>query len=230
MLLNPSLINKFHNHPFFGRLFHTIVYCLQKELSDCETVLDLGCGPDSPLKYCKKVKYSVGVEAYSPYLNQSKKRKIHTKYINKKIEQVHFAEKAFDAVIMIEVLEHLSEKTAFFVLKKAEKWAKKKIVISSPNGFLAQKAVDNNLLQKHLSGWDYQKMKKFGFLSRGLAGLKWLRTEVQNETMGDDLTTSIKFKPKIFWFIIATLSQLLTYYFPPMAFELFSVKLIDEKK
>ncbi len=120
-------------------------------------ILDLGCGPSSPLQHCKNIKYSVGVEAFPPYLDVTKAKEIHTEYLAKKIEEVDFPEKSFDAVIMIKVLEHLPEKTGLEMLKKAEKWAKKKVIISSPNGFISQKEVDNNPLQKHLSGWVLKK-------------------------------------------------------------------------
>ncbi|MBA7602439.1 hypothetical protein ES703_09528 [subsurface metagenome] len=219
-----ELINNLHHSSILGRIFHTLDYCLQEELKDCESVLDLGCGPSSPIQYCKNIKYSVGVEAFKHYLEASKKKKIHTKYLNKKIEDIDFPEKNFDAVIMIEVLEHLPEEKGLIILKKAEKWAKKKIIVSSPNGFIPQKEVDNNPLQKHLSGWNYKTMKKLGYKVLGLAGLKILRQEVQNDTMGNDLTTSIRFKPRIFWFIVATISQILTFYLPSISFELFSVK------
>ncbi|HUW24347.1 MAG TPA: hypothetical protein VMW04_01835 [Patescibacteria group bacterium] len=79
-------------------------------------------------------------------------------------------------------------------------------------------------IQKHLSGWSFKKMRSLDYESRGLAGLKFLRQEVENESMGDDLTTSIRFWPRPFWFAVATLSQLITYFVPELAFELFSVK------
>lgn len=224
------MVREIYNFPIIGRLFHTLVYCLQKELSDCESVLDLGCGPSSPLQYCNGIKYSVGVEVFCPYLDESKKKKIHTRYILGRIEKVKFSDNSFDAVMMVEVLEHLPEKVGMEMLKKAEKWARKKVIVSNPNGFLPQKEIDHNVFQKHLSGWDYQKMKKLGFKIKGLAGLKILRTEVQNKTMGDDLTTSIKYRPRKVWFIVASLSQIITFYFPSLAFELFSVKLIDGEK
>lgn len=205
-------------------MFPTLISCLREELRDCETVLDLGCGPNSPIKHCKGVRYSVGVEVFKPYLLESKKRKIHSKYLNKKIENLSFPDNSFDAVVMIEVLEHLPEETGLAVLEKAEKWARKKVIVSSPNGFVNQKAVDGNKYQKHLSGWSLQRMRGLGYESRGLAGLKFLRQEVQNDTMGDDLLTSIRFRPKFFWFIVAALSQIFTYYFPALAFELFSYK------
>jgi SAM-dependent methyltransferase len=219
-----KLISKLYHNPVVSFVFPTVVHCLQRELSDCKTVLDLGCGPDSPIQFCKNVKYSVGVEIFDKYLKESKKKKIHNKYLKKNILDLDFEENSFDAVILIEVLEHLPPAIGRKIIKNAGKWAKKKLVITSPNGFVEQKAVDNNPWQKHLSGWDYKKMRSLGFKSRGLAGLRSLRQEVENDTMGDDLMSSIRLKPRVFWFFIASLSQSFVYWIPGLAFELFSVK------
>ena len=81
-----NLINNLHQSKFLGRVVHTLDYCLQRELADCESVLDLGCGPDSPLQYCKNIKKSVGVEAFKPYMEESRSKRIHTEYLEKKIE------------------------------------------------------------------------------------------------------------------------------------------------
>ena len=205
-------------------IFHKLEYCLQQELKDCRTVLDLGCGPSSPLKYVPWIKSSTGVEVYKPYLTKSKKDKIHTKYINSNIENIKFPNKSFDAVLLIEVIEHLTTKHGLSMIKKAEKWARKKVIISSPNGFLSQNIVDNNPYQKHLSGWDYNKMESLGYISHGLAGFKIFRHQVDSDTMGNNPLVSIRFKPKQLWFIIASLSQLIAYYTPQLSFELFSVK------
>ena len=219
-----KLISKLYHNPVVSFIFPTVVYCLKRELADCETVLDLGCGPSSPIQHCKNIRYSVGVEAYEPYLEKSKKSKIHSKYIQKKIENLDFPAESFDAVILIEVLEHLSPAIGRKIIKSANKWAKKKVIITSPNGFINQKEIDNNPWQKHLSGWDYKKMKSMGFKVKGLAGFKFLRQEAQNDTMGDDLMSSIRFRPRVFWFLIASLSQCLVYRLPRLAFELFSVR------
>jgi len=37
-----KIINYLHKSKFLGAIFHTIIYSLQTELKDCETVLDLG--------------------------------------------------------------------------------------------------------------------------------------------------------------------------------------------
>jgi len=222
-----QLINRLHKSKFVGFFFHTLDYCLKQELSDCSSVLDLGCGPSSPLKSCNNIKYSVGVEAFKPYLLKSKNANIHSKYICKKIEDLNFDRNSFDAVIMIEVLEHLPEKEGHKILRRAEQWAKKKVIISSPNGYIHQKELDNNILQKHLSGWDYAKMSKLGFSCHGLAGFKIFRTENEDHTMGDDLMATIKYRPKPLWFAIASVSQMISYYLPKFAFEIFSVKKIS---
>jgi len=224
MSIAASLITKLYFSGIFGSFFHTLNFCLKKELENCQTVLDLGCGPNSPIKHISGIKSSTGVEAFEPYLKESQKNKIHTKYVHSRIKDLKFPAKSFDAVIIIEVIEHLSSKEGLEIIKKAEKWARKKVIISSPNGFWPQKPVDNNPYQKHLSGWSHAKMKSLGYKTRGLAGFKFLRCQSKSTTMGDDILVSIRYQPKFFWFIIATLSQLISYYFPSLAFELFSVK------
>lgn len=221
-----TLIQKLYHHPILSALMHTLVHELQSELRDCKSVIDLGCGPSSPLQYCQWIERSIGVEAFEPYLEQSKAKKIHTEYLNARLETLDFPDKSVDAVILIDVLEHLPEELGYKILKKAIRWARKKIIVSSPNGFIEQSALDGNELQKHLSGWDYARMKSLGFRCRGMAGPKWLRREVEGGTMGDDLLVSVRFRPRAFWFAIATLLQPVTFFVPNMAFSLFSIKKI----
>jgi len=224
-----NLINKIYHTRFFSWLFPTTVFCLRKNLRDCESVLDLGCGPSSPLQFCKNIKRSTGVEAFGPYLEETKKKKIHSDYVESRIEAVDFPEKSFDAVVMIEVLEHLPEETGLEMIRKTEKWAKKKIILSTPNGFLPQDTYDENVFQKHLSGWTAAKMQALGFQCWGLSGLKFIRHPNPQEQVTAheyNLTASIRLRPKFFWFVMATLSQFFVYYFPVRAFGMFCVKKI----
>ena len=134
-----NLVSSIYHNKLFETIFPTHVYVLKQELKDCESVLDLGCGPDSPLQYCSNVQHSVGVEAFQPYLEESKKKQIHSEYVSKKIGNLDFEENSFDAVIMLEVIEHLEEQEGLEVLKKLEKWARKKVIISTPNGFFLKR-------------------------------------------------------------------------------------------
>jgi SAM-dependent methyltransferase len=221
-----KLIRSLYHSKTAARVFHTLLYCLKTELADCESVLDLGCGPDSPVQYCG-VKYTVGVEAFGPYYERAVAGRTHTRLVNSTVQALDFDAKSFDAVVLVEVIEHLPEEESLKMLEAAERWARKKVIVTSPNGFVAQSAVDSNPLQEHLSGWPLSKMRQLGFRSRGLAGLKALRRDAHSDTMGDDLLVSIRFRPRLFWFAVATLSQIATYYIPAVAFGLFSVKSVE---
>lgn len=217
-------ISKIYHNLIVERLFKTSLYLLKRELRDCDSVLDLGCGPDSPIQYCSNVKYSVGVEAFEPYLKKAREKGIHNEYVFNKIENLDFEDNSFDAVILIEVLEHLTKDEGKKILSKAKKWAAKKVVVTTPNGFIEQAPVDKNPLQKHLSGWSAEEFKERGFKVYGLAGLKMLRrAKEEDDSMDDNLLVSIKYKPKAFWFLVATFSQVFTYFVPEHAFELFCV-------
>lgn len=85
-----KLIFFIHNNSFFKNIFKTLNYCVESSLKDCDTVLDIGCGPDSPIKHCKNLSYTVGAEPFKQYIEISKKKKIHTKYINQNIFDLKF--------------------------------------------------------------------------------------------------------------------------------------------
>ena len=216
-----------YSNPVMEKIIPTQIYLLRKELAGCQTVLDLGCGPSSPIQYCGPFKHSVGVEVFEPYLKESRAKGIHQEYLLSHIEDLDFEENSFDAVALIEVIEHMEEEKAAKVLELAEKWARKKVVVTSPNGFVPQKALDGNQYQEHLSGWPLNKMKQLGYRSYGLARFKFLRQEVEAETMGDDVFSSIRLRPRFFWFLVAALSQILTYRMPGWAFELLSIKSVS---
>lgn len=224
-----NLINKLHKSKILGMIFHTLDYCLQRELKDCKSVLDLGCGPSSPIQFCKNIEYSLGVEAFRPYLEETKKKNIHSRYLDKKIEELDFPERSFDAVIMIEVLEHLSEEVGSKILAKAEKWARKKVILSTPNGFFPMDAVDGNSYQRHLSGWGEKELNRLGFRCYGVSGIRffYLGKNVVHSLINEknNIFSNMRFKPKKLFYLINSLAQIFSYFFPSVAFGLFAVKL-----
>ena len=223
-----KIIWTIYNNSFFNSIIKTLVSTLENELKDCRTILDVGCGPKSPSTLiCKKYGISsTGIELHKPYLETAKKNKTHDHFFQGTLQEFvkNNPNLKFDAVIMIDVVEHLTKDEGTKLIHLVESLSLKKTIINSPNGFVEQKALDNNPYQEHLSGWDLKDMNKLGYKSRGLAGLKFLRTEVESETMGNDLTASIKYKPKKLFFCISVLSQIFCFYFPKFAFSLFSVK------
>lgn len=216
------------SRPILTKLVPTLESELARNLQGCKTVLDLGCGPTSPLVTIDWLTRKVGVEPFSPYLMRAMENKTHHEFIQSMIADLKFGESEFDAVILIDVIEHMSKPDALKVLTMAEKWASKKVIVNSPNGFVPQRALDGNPLQEHLSGWDFREMKKLGFTSRGLAGPKVLRQEVDATTMESSLLSSIRLKPRAFWFFVAVLLQPFVYRCPRLAFSLMSVKAVGD--
>jgi len=200
----------------YNKIFPSWIGYLKKELSDCSTVLDLGCGYNSPIQHCD-VPFSLGVELFEPYLQESKAKGIHNQYIKADIRKIEFKPKSFDAILCSEVFEHLTKEEGYELVKRMEKWVRKKIIITTPNGYLWQDGYDNNPLQEHKSGWDVEELEKLGFKVFGMNGWKKLR----------GYKGSVKYKPALLWTTISNLTQKITYRYPKLAFQLFAVKEID---
>jgi ubiquinone/menaquinone biosynthesis C-methylase UbiE len=209
-----KLLISLNNALFPGWMVH-----LKKELRGCESVLDMGCGSDSPIQNCN-VKFSLGVELFDPYLAESKKKKIHTEYLKADIKSVEFKPKSFDCVMCLEVLEHMTKEEGLKLIEKMKKWARKKVIITTPNTFVWQDEIDNNPLQAHVSGWSAKELRNIGFKVHGIEGWKKLR----------GYRGVLKYKPMFFWAKIAHISQKLVYFFPSMAFQLFAVSYTDADK
>lgn len=197
----------------YDKFFPSWVELLKRELYDCKTVLDLGCGCNSPIQHCNVV-FSVGVELFEPYLQESKKRGIHNQYIKADIRKIEFKPKSFDAVIALDVIEHLTKEEGYELLERIEEWAKNKVIVFTPNGYIWQDAYDNNPLQEHKSDWSVKELERLGFKVYGVNGWKKLR----------GYRALVKYKLTLLWRIISDLTQKITYRYPELAFQLFAVK------
>jgi SAM-dependent methyltransferase len=190
----------------------------RQEIKKSQSVLDLGCGPHSPLKMLKKNPdlnlYSVGVDIFSPYIkNNIEIEKIHTKIIEGNILEIDFPENSFGCAIMIDVVEHIKKEDFINFLPKLEKIAKK-IIIITPNDFIEQDTYDENIYQRHLSGWTVSDFEELGFKCVGLSGLKSLRKELWIP----------KIKPQILGSMVCDMSQPFVYKRPKLAFHIAAIK------
>jgi predicted TPR repeat methyltransferase len=196
--------------------FPNFVFELEKAMDDCKTVLDVGCGSNSPLGSIKTNIYSEGVDSFSPSIKKSKLKKIHNKYHKLDVIKIgkKFKSNSFDCVIAMDLIEHLEKKDGLKLIKKMEKIAKKKVIIFTPNGFLPQGKYDNNPWQIHKSGWTSKEMENKGYKVIGINGWKRLRGEYAN----------LLFKPKLVCRIISDITQLFTRNNPKKAFQILCIK------
>lgn len=208
-MINIKDITHFYQDSFFHQV-------LQKELSDCKSVLDVGCGDNSPLGKIHKNFYSEGIDVFKRNIIRSRERKIHDNYKCEDINKLSklYKKKSFDAVVSLDVIEHLKKSEAIRLISQMENIAKKKVMILTPNGFFVQDEVNGNKYQEHKSGWSVEELNDLGYRVYGLRGLKFLRGEHAN----------IKYKPYLFWGLCAFLSEIVFYFFPDLSFDLFAVK------
>ncbi|MDO8748755.1 MAG: class I SAM-dependent methyltransferase [Candidatus Omnitrophota bacterium] len=172
--------------------------------------MDIGAGLNSPLGYCK-ISYSVGVDIFEPSVRESRRKKVHSAYIVADINRLEFKPNSFDAVVACEVLEHLDKEDGLLLLERMEVWARKKVLVSCPNGYFPQAALYGNPHQVHRSGWDIEEIKNRGYSAYGLVGLRLKPSR-------------FLFFPLAFWAVISVMLQTITYHFPKIAFDVFYVK------
>lgn len=189
---------------------------LEQELQGMKSVLDVGCGASSPLRKIKKTFTSTGYDIFKPSIETSKKKKIHDNYKIGSVANLlkSFKKNSYDAVVALDIIEHLPKKEGIKFLRDCEEVARKKIVLLTPNGYYNQEPYGNNPYQVHKSGWGVNDFSKRGYNVVGMRGLKHLRGE----------QASLKFKPWIFWGTVSTLSQLITFYIPRFAYQLLAIK------
>jgi SAM-dependent methyltransferase len=165
---------------------------------DCKTLLDVGCGSDSPTKAFSRRFYSVGIDANKSSLEKSKKTGIHNEYFHMAFSELYkFEPCAFDCVVALDVIEHLKKADGFRLLDNIERIAKKKIIVFTPNGFIPQRTYENDPLQVHRSGWTSNEMRARGYRVIGINGLKTLRGE----------RSLIRYSPKPFWALVSNLTK-----------------------
>ena len=186
---------------------------LGKELADCETILDVGCGNSSIVERIPGNFHSTGLDAYEPYLAESRAKGIHDDYILGNLATIDLPAKSYDAVIAFDIVEHFERPEAAKFLDTIERWAKKKIILATPNGFVPtlechrRSDPDLDQLQTHRSGWTVSDLKARGYTCYGLEGFRWTRN-----------------KEGYAWQALHKLTFPLTYYAPRLAFRLLAIK------
>ncbi len=176
---NPSLI--------------TLVKELEFALRGCQTVLDVGCGNCSPMRFLRG-RHLTGMDGYAPALEEAKSRGTHDEYLFGDVRNLTqwLGDRRFEGCVALDVIEHLYKEDGLRFLDAMEKAAKHRVVIFTPNGFVPQKSKDGDL-QEHVSGWEAGEMRARGYRVIGLYGPKRLRGEYHR----------IKYQPRPFWLLVS---------------------------
>jgi SAM-dependent methyltransferase len=190
---------------------------MERAVGDAESILDVGCGTNSPLgRFTRRYPHTVGVDLFPQALEASGAAGIHDEYRLMDVLEIgeRFEPRSFDAVVAFDLIEHLTRADGLALLAMMERVARRRVVVFTPNGFLEQDAVGDNPLQIHRSGWTADAMRELGYDVRGVNGLRLLRGE-----MG-----SMRWRPSRAWRLVSLLTQPVVYRVPRYAFHLLGVK------
>lgn len=180
----------------FPQFFSYLGKRIRKELSGCESVLDIGWRRDFPIQSVMG-----GLEGIKLYSQDA---------ITMNWEE--FKESSFDAVIALDVLHHLPKEDGRDLVKNMESLARNKVILFCPNGSLYPNNLGFPELQK--ASWSPLELRSMGFKVQGINGWKPLRS----------YTGEIKFKPGLLWQVLSDLSQKIVRHYPKHSFELLCVK------
>ena len=192
---------------------------LQQEIGNSTSVLDIGCGRDSPVGHLKRSFRSEGIDIYPQCIQISQKHHYHDTYRLGDVRKLshYYPNKSFDTLISVDVIEHLTKPESLKMITQMEKIARKRVILMTPRGYIDQGAYDGNPYQVHHSGWETKELQDLGYTVYGLRGLKFLRND----------EATIRFHPWIFWGLCSAISEVLLYYFPDLSFQLFAVKSVQ---
>lgn len=188
---------------------------LTGSLKDCRTVLDLACGEGKRLATLGKT--LDGLDIFFPYLQEVRAANLYRTLTCGDARFLPYKDGAFDAVIMVELIEHLKKADGFLLLAEAERVARRCVVVTTPNGFLPvpERALYGNPYRNHLSGWHTEEFKQLGYEVMGLHGLKKLRGE----------HGKYKIRPNWLGRILSEITQKFAFTHPEKAYRLLAVKL-----
>jgi hypothetical protein len=190
-----------------------MIRLLRRELAGMGTILDVGCGSDSPLQFVHGPR-KVGVDAFAPSLEASRARGLHDEYLQMELQGLALAPKSYDAVVLLDLIEHFEKAEGLAFLARLEAIARRKVLVFTPNGFLAQPPYEDNPWQLHRSGWEVGEFEGLGYRVEGVLGWKPLRGELNRP----------RFHPWPLWERVANASRLVTGSRPHLDAGLLAVK------
>jgi ubiquinone/menaquinone biosynthesis C-methylase UbiE len=139
-------------------------------------VLDLACGFGS-YAYRMRVEKEgrpiiVGLDLWKPYIMKIKELRLYDDVILGDANHLPFISNSFDIVLASEIIEHIPKKFGERFLFEVERVSKKMVIIVTPCGFMPQKDIHGNPYEKHLSEWNCNDFKKYGYVVKIVGSLQ----------------------------------------------------------
>lgn len=152
------------------------------KLIDGDRVLDLGCGFGkwgTLLKSCwfdtahhtaterLAPAFVAGLDRHRPNLARLRGRDEYHGLAQGDACRLPFADKSFDVVLAVELIEHLMEEEGMQLLQEMQRVAKKSVILSTPQ-YPERRAGNANPYEWHRSIWTIAKLRTQGFVVHGV--------------------------------------------------------------
>jgi predicted TPR repeat methyltransferase len=200
-----------------ARLAPPYAVLIEHAVGEAGSLLDVGCGTRSPvLSFCRRPARIVGVEAHEPSAELARATGLYDELVvaDARALDALFDPSSFDAVLAVDLLEHLERDEGYALLAAMEQLARERVVLFTPNGFVAQREREGNPFQIHRSGWTADELRRLGYRVVGVHGLRFLRGE----------EACIRWRPRRGWALAADLTQPLARRAPALAYHLLAIK------
>lgn len=209
----------------YAKIFgvYSLSSLISKEIEDEWMILDVGCGRTSSLIGIDKGSYRIGLDIYTLYIHEIRGLSVHNAYVLGDARVLPFKSKSFDCAVATEILEHLDRHDGLAMITEIERVVKKKILMTTPNGFLPTYAgPEDNPEEKHLCGYTARELEKLGFKVYGFHGLRTLWKVEQGQAV-------IRLRPRKLFIRLMEMSQPFVYCYPSLAFQFFLIKDVENK-
>jgi hypothetical protein len=187
---------------FFPQFLSYVSGTIRRELADSESILDIGWERDFPI-------LSIMGES------EHRSRLVSLEYeALDGIRERH----SYDAVVALDVMEHLTKANGSEFIKKMETLARRKIVLLCPNNVLWNRCARNQSPQA--PGWKCQELEEMGFEVYGANGSKSLMNPYGQYVQ----------EPEMFWHLVSDLTQRVVRDMSEYAFELLGIKELNSER
>ncbi len=180
-----------------------------------QTILDVGCGKGKAMAFLNRHRRFkvIGVDIFKPDLEEARRQGVYENLILGDVRYLPFADRSCDAVICLEVLEHLEKADAERFLIELERVVRRQILLSSPVGSFKQQPSDQNPYQEHKYIWSPEELKAKGYKVRGF-GVKRMESERSWTSRPPYLVKPLGY---LIYALVYTLGTVFSYFLPKIA-------------
>jgi len=139
-------------------------------------ILDVGCGYGSTGLFVRnKVCLSKGwcelwgLDIFWPYVEMQRRMGIYDRVLFGSALEIDAPDRYFDYTIATHVIEHMVKEDGLKLLPELERVTRKRVIVSTPNGYTESGPLDDNEHNNHLSGWRPHEFKSRGYTTRVVA-------------------------------------------------------------